>query len=192
MFLNTKQTTTGDEEYAQTTFYFGSPGDKPFAIPSFVSDLGGHVPSREDEPFPPFYLDPSQRVIAVALFGSISVVRTETLLRLARGRKGEHLQWEEWRTHVTCIEWNGHTGRLWVSGPRLYRVELTRSTEMLMEVYDFGARMSAERTESVEDGVARRFAPSITQTLPLEIDEIIPSYGCHNSLSFVLVKTPRY
>ena len=158
---------------------------------NFVSDLGGDVHSREDELFAPFYPDPSQRVLAVAFFDSISVVRTEILLRLARERKGEHLQWREWRTHVTCIEWNGHTGRLWVSGPRLYCVELARSAGMSMEVYDFGARASAERTGSVEGGVGRRFTPSITQTLPLEICGIILSYGCHDSLSFILVKTPH-
>ena len=191
MFLNTKQTTTGDKEFTQTTFYFNSRGDKPWSIPDIVSDLGGHVPSREDELFSPFYSDPSQRVLALAFSGSISVVKTETLLTLARERKGERLHWGEWRTHITWIERDGYTSRLWVSGSRLCCVQLTGSGEMLMDVYDFGAQASAECVESVEDGVSQRLTPSITQILPFEINEVIISHGCHDSLSFVLVKTSR-
>ena len=190
MFLNTKQATADDEEFAQTTFYYDSPGDKSSTVPSFDFDLGGRVPSCEDELFAPFYPDPSQRVLAVVFFGCIIVAKIEALLKLARERKGEHLQWAEWQTHVTKVRRDGYTSRLWVSGPRLCCAELTGSGETSIDVYDFGARACAECRESFEDGVAERFAPSVTKIMPWEVDEIITSSGSHNGFSFVLVKIP--
>ena len=159
--------------------------------PNFIFYLSGHVPCLEDELSAPFYPGPSQRVLAVAFFRFIIVVKIETLLRLARERRGEYLKWEQWRTHVTWVERSGYQSKLWVSGPRLCCVVLTRSWETLMDVYDFGAQASAESVGSVEDGMALRFTPSISQILPFDIDQILILHGCHDSFSFVLVKTPR-
>ena len=188
-FFNTKQKKVAGEELAQTTFYLDPSEEDPWGRVDLVSDLGGHVPSHEDGLFAPFYLDPSQRVLGVEFLGSVIVTKTETLLKLARDREGDCLQWREWQSHVTRIEREGYLNKIWVSGPRLCYAEVTESGETSMDVYDFGARASAVCVESIKDGVAQRFTPSVTQILPWGIDQIINSYGCHDSMTFVLVKT---
>ena len=158
---------------------------------NLISDLGGHTPSRDDELFAPFHPDPSQRVLAIGLHDFVSVVRTEGLLRLAREREGGHLQWGEWKTHVTWIVRDGYTSRLWVSGPRVCCADPTESGGTSIDVYDFGAQASAKCGEQIKCQVAQRFTPSVTKIVPWEVEEIVASHGGHDSLSFVLVKISR-
>ena len=189
VFSNTKQTTTVDEELARTTFYFELSEEDPPGKIGFVSDLGGHVPSREDDLFAPFYPDPSQQVLAVEFVDFVIVTKTAALLGLAQEREGERLQWGEWRSHATRVWRDRYTyAKTRVSGPRLCYAEVIGSEETMVDVYDFGARASAACVESTRDGVAQRFTPSVTKILPWKMGQIITSYGCHNSITFVLVK----
>ena len=191
MFLNTDRTAADSGELAKTTFYFNSSGEGYLTMPYLIPDMGGHTPSRDDEIFAPFHPDPSQRVLAIGHYNFVSVVRTEGLLRLAREREGEHLQWREWKTHVTWIVRDGYTSRLWVSGPRVCCADPTESGGTSIDVYDFGAQASAKYVESVKGRMSQRFTPSVTKIVPWEADEINASHGHYDSLSFVLVKTSR-
>ena len=120
VFLDTNQTTIDGGELAQTTFYLDhyQHGNSKAV---FVSDLGGHGPSCEDDTFAPFYPDASHRLLVIEFMGTgcLFVMKTEALLRLAREREGEELQWGEWKAHVTRISTDVDTRKLWVSGPRL-------------------------------------------------------------------------
>ena len=185
IFLNSKQA-----PLTQTTFCYDPSEYVGMAVRDLVSDPGGYRPSPEDERFAPFYPDPSQRVFVVETtdYAGFLVMKTEVLLRLAQEREGEDLRWEEWGAYMTRISRNQEITSLWVSGPLLFCVYSAGSEETMMDVYDFSARASARYAKMVEGGSAARYEPSITQILPWRIDEIADSYGCHDSITFVMVK----
>jgi hypothetical protein len=192
VFLNTKGTTRDGGEPLRTTFCFDPSNSEDLEIVGLVSDLGGHEPSNADELFAPFYPDASQRLLAVEclFYGYLLVAKAETFLRLVQEREGENLPWGEWKdimTWVPCMD-----SDLWVSGPRLCHVGWTDSGRLWLGTYDFSAQASARRTETVEGGEVRRFATGVPQTLPWWISDIVVSCGCHDSLTFILVKTPRF
>jgi len=194
MFLNTEQTKKG-EEHAQTTFNLWS---SKFLIGVNPSHFSGHEPSREDVLFAPFYPDPLQRVLVfeVVRCNSLFVMKVEALLRLARDRKGEVLQWGEWRAHATRVGRDGYgivsdPGFHFVCGPRLCCVYPNEFGRASMDVYDFGARASAGYAEMAEDAMDQRVKPSAARVLPWGIEEIIFSYGCHDSITFVLGSQDR-
>lgn len=220
MLWDTKEViqNTYEMRSAQTVFYFDLPQGNYSVTPELISDPGGHVPPREDELFAPFYPDPSRRILAIVNpgDGALLVTKTETLLRLALERKGEGLWWREWKSHVTWVP----PGKFWISGPRVCRAHWVRpegtsppvstllnfvpGPEMLqagfpsllrMDVYDFSPQASGRNTEIGEDGRVQRTAPSATQTLPLSLwqwtCQVFGLYGCHDSLTFVVVRIPR-
>jgi hypothetical protein len=192
-FLNTKEATTGGGEILQTTLFFDDDEREDLAMMGLISDLGGHEPSYTDDLFAPFYPDPSQRVLAIDFisYDGVAVMKEETLLSLVQERKGEVLRWGEWGELVTWVLPGRHPDGLWVSGPRLRCVYSTDSGEPLMETYDFSARGPSRQTERVGVGEIQRFAPSVTQNLPVdEIYDIIAAYGCHDSTTFALVNLP--
>ena len=192
VFLDTNQTTIDGGELAKTFFRL-DPYQHVRLEPSFVSDLGGHGPSCEDDRFAPFYPDPSHRLLVIEFMGigCLFVMKTEALLRLAREREGEELHWGEWKAHVTRISTDVDTRKLWVSGPRLCFVYLADSGETLVDVYDFSAQTSARHTEAGDDGVVERVAPSMTHTLHFRVEETLSPYGCHDSIAFFMVKASR-
>jgi len=187
-FLNTEQKRT-DGKFTQTTFYFDPYLHKDLEIPGIASDLGGHEPSREDDLSAPFYPDPSQRVLVLGFLGNLCllIVKVEALFELAQEREGEDIQWEEWQTHMTWVQCTRHTTGFGVSGHRLCCRYSTESGGVLMDVYDFGAGASDVRhTETTEGGAVWRVAPDITKALPWRVDDILISYGCHDSIAFLL------
>ena len=188
LFFNTKQA-----PLARTTCFLGPRDRGGPALQRLVSHQGGYKPSREDELFAPFYPDPSQRVFVVETSGDTCflIIKTEVLLRLAQERGGENLRWEEWGVYATRVSRDQHVTSLWVSGPRLFCVYSAGSEEAMMDVYDFSARASARYAKMVEGGSAARYEPSITQILPWRINGIANSYGCHDSITFTMVKFPR-
>jgi hypothetical protein len=190
--LSTKTATTSEEGLAQTTFYFDPSEYREFLRKDLVSDPGGYEPSREDDMFAPFYTDASQRLLVIGRMDSLGplVMKTEVLLRLARERKGEDLRWGEWKANATRVSCDRGVHQLWVCGPRVLCVYWNDSGQTLMDMHDFSAQASPKYTKSAEDGMAERFKPNITQTLPWEMADIIVSYGSHDSITFVLVKTP--
>jgi hypothetical protein len=189
-FLNTKGAKRGGE-LVQTAFFFDPSKHGDLVVESLISDLGGHEPPHADDLFAPFYQDASQRVLAFGFinYDKFLVMKEEALLRLIQERKGEDVQWGEWEDHVTWVSPGGRAEGLWVSGPRICCVYSTNSGGPLMDTYDFSQQASVRRTETVEDGKVWRSAPSLTQTLPLR--DIITSYGCQDSIAFILVRTSR-
>ena len=176
----------------QTTFFFDPSEHKDMTISHLNSEHGGYEPSQEDAQFAPFYPDSSQRVLVVEPMGCVGfyAVKTEALLRLAQERKGEDLQWGEWKAHSTWVFCDLEATSFWVSGPLLFCVAPTQFLQIAMEVYDFSAQAYARCMKMIKDGTAKQFEPSITHTLPWRVDEVAGSYGSHNSITFFLVKSP--
>ena len=174
-------------ELAITTFSLDCTEQWFPVFPTLVSDQGVYGPSH---PPAPFCSNTSQRVFVVRFPGEdrFLVVKTEALLRLAQERKGEDIHWREWQAHATWVLRESETVPVSLSGPRLFCVYLDASEETMMDVYDFSPRAPAMCTEMIEDGTAREVVPSVTQTLPWGIERIVDSYGCHDSMTFVLVK----
>ena len=187
ILLNTKQATGDDEAFSQTTFYLDSSQPRDRYL-NFVSNLGGHEPSHDDDLFAPFYPDTSQRVLVIeGSSDGLLVMKTEALLKLAQERKGEDLQWEEWQSCATWLLPTIPSSTLWLSGPRLCLEHAAEHHgERSMDVFDLSVQASARRTET-EVGC---FEPDATQTLPWETEPVI-SYGCHDNITFVLVRTTR-
>ena len=177
-------------ELAQTTFCFDPSSPDWLQMSHFNSEPGGYEPSQEDDRFTPFYPDPSQRVLVVEPHYVIGffAVRTERLLMLARERKGENLQWGEWKAHTTWVSCKLESPLYWVSGPLVFSVTPTQSHQRTMEVYDFSAKAYAMSTRMIKDGTNEQFEPSIRQILPRWDGWVAASYGCHNSITFLLVK----
>ena len=171
-------------------FHFHPSRHRGFVATELISDRGGHEPSREDDIFAPFYPDPSQRIFAVEISNSVGilVMKTEQLLRLAQERRGEDLQWEEWKAHAIQVPHNRQRESIWVAGHRLFCVARANDEKPSMDVYDFGVRASARYKETVEGRMGRRFEPTASRILPW--DDIAASCGCHDSITFVSVKIP--
>ena len=191
VFLNTARETPGGEEFTQTTFFFDLSGGRNLATGELVFDKGGYQPSREDDLFAPFYPDPSQRVFGVEFMTprGILVIKIGALFRMAQERKGEQIQWEEWRAHVTRVLRDVALEKFMVSGPQLFCMTETDSGVTLMDVYDLSARASTRDTGTGKDGMAERFKPTATQVLPQwGLEEPMTWYGCPGGIAFVLVK----
>jgi hypothetical protein len=126
-------------------------------------------------------------VLAVVFSDSddVLVMRAETLLQLARGRKDGDLQWREWGVHVTWVQQAAASGFL-----VLDYVVCSRST-LGNDTFDFSAQAPVGCTETSEGGEVRRFVPGVTQALPRrKFYNTTTAYGCHDSLTFVLVNLP--
>ena len=123
-------------------------------------DAGGYKPSPQDTLAAPFYPDPSQRILALYVEPQreLYVVKAETLLRLAMGRVGEELQWEEWKSCL--IETIPHATPdtayclgSWVSGFRLFSAFVMLGERVCnLSVHDFSPRASMRFLHSAGDG----------------------------------------
>ena len=196
VLLNTKQTTTDDKTFAQTTFNFDPHDHTDLGVVGLHFELGGYEPSLEEGLLAPFYPDTSQRVLTVefATSGDLFVMRVETLLRLARARGGGDLQWEEWQAHVVRVQYRGtRIYNLWVSGARLfciYSAEL-EFRKAVLDMYDFSAQASGKYTEATKGGTVQRAArPSITHNLPWIAPTIGFASSGHDSIAILVVIAP--
>ena len=160
-------------------------------------DQGGHKPSPQEDLLAPFYQDASQRVLAIELhdLNSVFVMKTEVLLQLARERGDTDLEWEEWKAHAVEVQPGGGYVGFWVSSPRLFRISWPKrwDEEMLLDVYDFSARASAQYMETVTDrnwGFSQVMQPSIQKHhLPRDVSARL-GVG-HGGIVFLTVNTPR-
>ena len=145
----------------QTTFGLG-PLKYPGLGAAFLHlESGGYEPSHDEVSFAPFYPDASQRVLAIEFCarGTICVVKTEVLLKLAREQGGTDIEWGQWKAHAFEVR-PGNLVARWVSGHRLFCVSPSGSggEATRIDVYDFGARAPGRESETTDRG--RRVRPS--------------------------------
>ena len=109
-------------EPIRTSFSFSTAPQRPYDPHLFIEPCG-HIPSPGELTTAPFYLDRSQRMLAVYFdFVTCYVINTELLLKLARERKGEDVGWDEWGARTIEVRGGGmdFLRPIWVSGCRLF------------------------------------------------------------------------
>ena len=109
-------------EPVQTLFSF-STAHRGAHDPCLLIEPSGHSPSPGELMTAPFYPDRSQRMLAVYFdFNLCYVINTEVLLKLARGREGQHVGWDDWgaRTIEVCGGDLELLGPICISGCRLF------------------------------------------------------------------------
>jgi len=142
----------------QTSFhspYFRDPG-----YPTLLLERGVHKPSPAER-LAPFHQDPTQRIAALSMPYSLGclVFSVEALVRLAGGREGCEIRWDEWKKHVVIPSIpRSDFVNAWVSGCRLFCITSAgHGQDAEMEVYDFSkkARMEylSEQVNPDLDGV---------------------------------------
>jgi len=158
---------------------------------------GGYEPSHDEVSFAPFYPDASQRVLAIDLCGcgTIYVVKTEVLLKLARERRGADIEWWQWKEHAFEVRHQDGPGDLvarWVSGHRLFCVWPSglEDEASRMDVYDFSARASVREPETTT-GRGREVWAS-TQSYPFWDASMIRSgEGSGDTMALLMVNALR-
>ena len=121
-------------------------------------ETGGYKPSPQDLLTAPFYPDPSQRILALSVEpqGGFYVVKVETLLRIARERAGEAIQWEEWKPSLIETAQGTHSRTYcrehWVSGFRLFSTSRMLSEGRNLRVHDFSPHASMKFLHLADDG----------------------------------------
>jgi len=175
----------------KTTFGFGPLQYRGFGAAFLYLEAGGYEPSYDEVSFAPFYPDASQRVLAIEFHGrgTICVVKTEVLLKLAREQGATDIEWGQWKAHA----FEARPGDLvvrWVSGHRLFCVcpsgsgnEATR-----IDVYDFSPRASGRESETT--GRGRRVWPS-AQGYPSWDGTVISGEGTCDTLALLEVNVLR-
>jgi len=166
--------------------------------PSYCSfELGGYQPSPQDILAAPFYPDPSQRILVLPVEAQswFYVIKVETLLKLARERAGEGIEWEDWEPFLIRTATPGtpdatHDPRSWVSGFRLFSSSIAVGDDRLnLHVYDFSPHARMKFLHMAGDG-CRVVHPSVTAwRLPWDPFDICDISVGHDSMLVQLYTT---
>ena len=136
----------------------GAPVQTSFHLPNYFRGLrylsllferGMHKPPSAERQAP-FHQDHTQRIAAFS--DGYLVFPVETLLRLAEGREGCEIRWDEWKIHAVIPFIPSHDRvQVCVSGCRLSSIKFALDGKVELEVYDFSMRGRAKYlTERVD------------------------------------------
>ena len=175
----------------------GAPVQTTFRLPpcfhglelSLLLERGTHQPSSA-ECLAPFHQDRTQRIAALPMPHSRSyiVFPVEALLRLADGREGCEIGWDEWKEYMAIPSiLKTNLVEVCVSGCRLFCITGGRR----MEVYDFSmggrAKYLSEQTDADLGGV-RYLAPTgAVGKFPWELFDVDSG---HDGVAFLDVSIP--
>ena len=191
--MDTKQDVGGAP--SQTSFHL-SPYFRGPRRPSIILERGAHKPSPVGY-LAPFHQDPAQRIVTLAMpysFGYL-IFPAEALLKLAEGREGCEIEWDEWKKHVAIPSIHQPDFvNVWVSGCRLFSIASPGyGLDAHMEVYDFSVRGRAEYLHEQPNpdlGGVRYLAPTgVVAQLPWDIDELLDMNGSHGNVVFLRVSS---
>jgi len=183
----------------RTSFSF-NPTDHQDVYAKILLEPCGHYGHLSDEFLtPPFYPDPSQRILSVYFsWGMCYVINVEALLKLARDRVEEDIRWDEWgadtiEVHVGEME---KVAKTWVSGCQLFSVapfkgeeEMTREPSCLRH-FDLSPAGRAKYLENKADGggMKRWVSPGLDgHRLPWDMEEIWDVTTGHDTITFHIV-----
>ena len=192
--MNTEQATADDMKQTQTVFRFDIRQDLPLHGVRLHFDQGGYKPSPEEDLLAPFYLDPSQQIVAVEIHNpthkSVFVMKINILLKLARECGGADLKLEQFRAHMVEVLPRDPHADLWLSGSRLFRIcRRWNNRKMWMDVFDFSSRASAPHLGTNRSG--RTMQPRIeARRLPWDAYMTHFTDGGHDSTAHLMVSTP--
>ena len=178
---------------AQTSFRL-SPYLRDLWDPSLLLERGVHKPPPAEH-LAPFYQYPAQRIAALSMPRSLGylVFPVEALMRLAEGREGCEIGWDEWKKHVANPSIHQpNIADVWVSGCRLFCINSAENgSEPTMEVYDFSKKGRVEYLGEQADpdlvGVRYLSSTGARAQLPREDAGLIDVSGCHDGVMFFVV-----
>ena len=178
---------------AQTTFQL-SPYFRDFDYPSLFVERGMHEPSPAGR-LAPFHQDPTQRIAALYMSypPCCPVFLVEALVKLAEGREGCNIEWDEWKKHVVIPSISqSDLGDVWVTGCRLFRITPAAiGTGTEVEVYDFSRKgrveYLSERSNPDLNGVGYLSSTGGNAKLPWGANELLGVGGGHDSIAFFRV-----
>ena len=177
----------------QTSFQFPV-HFRGFGRPFLLLEQGMHKPSSS-ECLAPFYQDHTQRIAALSMTHPSDNLffRVEALLKLAEGREGCEIGWDEWKMHVVIPSLpDPDLVRAWVSGCRLFYINLAATGKAAVEVYDFSMRGRAkylrEQANANLGGVRYLVSTGTNARLPWETYKVFDMRGGHDSVVFSRVR----
>ena len=142
----------------------------------------------------PFHQDHTQRIaVLFTLYPRGHLVfPVEALLRLAEGREGCKIGWDEWKIHAVIPSIPGpDLVQVWVSGCRLFCINLAVTGKVEVEACDFSiqgrAKYLTEQANEDLGGVRCLVSIGTNVQLPWETDEIFDINGGHDSAVFFRV-----
>jgi len=165
--------------------------------PSLFIERGAYEPSSAER-MAPFHQDRTQRIAALSVRGSCYLVfPVEALLRLAKGREGYEVGWDEWKMHVVVPSIPESDLILFcISGCRLFCVILTGSSDAEVELYDFSLRGRAkylsEQANADLGGVRCLASTEATAWFPWDVDDLSDMKGGHDGIAFFCVSVPLF
>ena len=178
---------------AQMSFQF-SPNFSFLEYPSLLLECGAHKPPPVEH-LVPFYQNSPQRIAVLAIPGRLCylVVLVEALMKLAEGREGCEIGWDEWKEHLVIPSIHQpDLVNIRVSGCRLFCVTSQgHSPVVSVEVYDFSKKGRAEylgeRAHPDPGGVKYLSSTGVYLKLPCETLELIDTDGGCDSVIFFAV-----
>jgi len=181
----------------------GAPVQTLFQLPtgfrylSLSLERGVHKPSSA-ECLAPFYRDRTQRIVALSMHTSGYLIFTvEALLRLAEGREGCEIGWDEWKMH-TIIPFVPEPvlTQVWVLGCRLFCMNFAGRGKVGMHMYDFSIRGRAKyltkRVNTDLGGVGYLASAGTNVRLPWNVRDLFEISGGHDSIAFFHVSILRF
>jgi len=183
---------------AQTSFQL-PPYLRDFGYPLLLLERGVHKPSPTEH-LAPFYQDPVQRIVALSMSKSLDhlVFPVEALVRLAEGREGCEIGWDEWKEHVVIPSIHvPDLANTWVSGCRLFCITFSGYARLdaNMEVYDFSkkgrVKYLGELANSGLGGVRYLSSTGVCLKLPWESFYFAGMDGGHDSVALFIVSVLR-
>ena len=161
--------------------------------PSLLLERGIHEPSSA-ECLAPFHQDRTQRIAVLSMpypSGHI-VFPVEALLKLAKGREGCEIGWDEWKRHalIPSIP-TDELALSCVSGCRLFSINSENHSDIEIEVYDFSmqgrAKYLGDRVNMDLGGVRYLVSTGTIAKLPRGDDDLYDVSGGHDSVLFFRV-----
>ena len=139
-------------EPIETTFSFPPSYSQMGTYTWLLSEPCSHAPSPDEVMTAPFYPDPSQRIFGFCINGVRYVIKTELLLKLARERGGQTVEW--CGDHDIGIGFREafHSKFAWISGCRLFCIlpQEERGPLKYLEIYDCSRASRAKNVKVVE------------------------------------------
>ena len=190
MLIDTEKDTGGAP--VQTSFHFPS-RFRRFKRPYLLLEPGVHEPSPA-ECLAPFHQDRTQRIVVLSTphpAGPL-VFPVEALLKLADGREGSEIGWDEWKIHalIPSIP-KRDLDDFCVSGCRLFTITTGRGPNVGVGVYDFSmqgrAKYLSDQINADLGGVGYLASTGTIAQLSQGINDISYMFGGHGSVLFFRV-----
>ena len=165
-----------------------------FQHPCLLLEWGMHKPSPA-ECLAPFYQDRTQRIVVLSAPYGCFVFPVEPLLRLAEGRKGCKIGWDEWKPRVAVTISKPRLDLyLIVSGCQLFcMTSAGLNPDVEVEMYDFSMQGHTKYLRERVSTDLRYLASTGTNAgFPFHAEKLVGVSGGHDSVAFYKASVPLF